>query len=91
MPRQLDEVSFGSQPDNSLCPLFSAGIVNFCDETGKRLRFFLRSGFHFLKLICNQCRYYGVFAFLFVCKLPSVIRQKKYWAMRAFIPSPAAF
>jgi len=43
---QFDEVSFGSQLNDSFCALFSVGIVDFRDKAGKRLWFFLGIGFH---------------------------------------------
>src|SRR6185369_14040858 len=44
--RQMDEVGFACQPDDSPGTLFSASIIDFRDEAGKRLVLFLRIGFH---------------------------------------------
>ena len=44
--RQMDEMSFARQSNDSLCTLFPASIINFRDQAGKRLGLFLSIAFH---------------------------------------------
>jgi hypothetical protein len=60
--RQLDEMRFGSQPNNSPRALFAAGVINFRDEAGKRLVPFLWIAFHAPTLTGAPGGDYGVFS-----------------------------
>ena len=61
LTRNLIDHGFAGQPDDSPGTLFSASIVDFRDEAGKRLVLFLRISFHSPTIICKRYRYHGVF------------------------------
>ena len=83
----MDEVSLAREPNDSPGALFSASIIDFRDEAGKRLVLFLRIGFHGATINLQAIRRpWGVF--LHAIAIPPR-RQTQRKASHEFHPSSA--